>query len=239
MIGHFKTYNAAKSASAMQEWIQNNGQSLPSLDSEDVEYTQVRNELTEKYNNIISQAEITPYQKDVEFGYELYRYLKSKPWFSLRVGLNTDFWRYLSVMIIPHIVADRFDFKNEDHYWKKPVRIWLKAIWWYCYLADYGDIGPSTKTMLLQPMFNTDTILNLVERPGKRGTDIGLYHEILTAYSNVPLQKIKDFNKNRKSQSDTLFRAIMRLNTSRIIVMEPNFCLGGIHGYVNSMISQF
>ena len=145
----------------------------------------------------------------------------------------------MSILIIPNIVAQRYEYNNEDHYWKKPARIWLKVIWWYCYLADYGNVGESTKTMLLKPMFNTDTILNLVERSGKRGTDIGLYHEILTAYSNVPLEIIKDFNKKRNNKSDTLFRAIMRLNTSRIIVMEPNFCSGGIRGYVNSMISQF
>ena len=44
---------------------------------------------------------------------------------------------------MPHIVADRWGDDNDDHFWKKNVRIWLRSIWWYVHLS-WGDTVANT-----------------------------------------------------------------------------------------------
>ena len=36
-----------------------------------------------------------------------------------------------------------------------------------------------------------------------------------------------------------MFRAVMRLNTARTIVVEPAFCEGGTQGYVTQLFNSF
>ena len=89
------------------------------------------------------------------------------------------------------------------------------------------DTGASaTKEMLLSSNFTTDTILNLVERTGRSGTNISVYRYIMTRYSTVNKAEDKDFRK------------IMKLNTAKAVVLEPAFCVGGVQGYVESIFSE-
>ena len=46
---------------------------------------------------------------------------------------------------------------------------------------------------------------------------------------------IVKFKKQLTSGSDSLFRAVMRLNTARGLVEDPCLCIGGVEGYVGSL----
>ena len=234
MINKVKTLSRSECQEMMVSWINSQGDILPSVDSD---YTVIREDIGKIYQDASDSWDISygrhDYYVDVILGLKLYDYLNRQSWFSLRVASNTDFWRYLSVAVVPHIVSNRWGLDNEDHYWKRPMRIWLRSLWWYVHFSWCNSLE-ETKALLLKPMFSTDTILNIVERSGKNGTNIELYRDILQTYSNLSIDVISKYKAKGLKETD-LFRAIMKLNTAKIIVIEPNLCLDGIHGYVSQL----
>ncbi len=188
-------------------------------------YNNIRNDLVNKFNSIIiTDVKRESYIQDVEFGLLIYEYFQDS--ISMRIAASDDFWRHLSVEVIPHIVAKRWGIDNEDRFWKKSRRIWLKQIWWYIYLTWGGTIE-ETKKILMSKNMNTDIILNLVERSGKKGYFVDVQRLIIKYYSNLS-------NYNGESLRN-IFRRVMILNTSKSLLIEPSLCLGGTEGYVKRL----
>jgi hypothetical protein len=207
---------------------------LPQLSEEQME---LRKDLDFLLNETKNQIDITnKYLFDLTYGIKLKEYLDGKEWFNLRVAADINFWRYLSVFVVPNVVLVRWESKAIDRYWQKPARIWLRSIWWYAYLG-WNINAEKTFDVLSKPVFNTDIILNTVERTGRKGTNIETYKSILHTYSKVSNEVCQKFSKS-SSQSDTLFRAVMRLNTAKILVTEPSLCENGISGYVKNLFSD-
>lgn len=233
-----KTLNNAECQKFMAEWIACEGTKSPKLDEA---YNVIRKDLTALFAKTLESQKQSKDRKDyfvdVDYGIRLYEYLEQQSWFNLRVASDVGFWRYLSIMVIPEVVEERWGYDNEDHYWRKPTRIWLRSIWWYVYISMNHDLK-ETKLMLLMDKFSTDTILNLIERSGRDGININVYKSIIKVYSLVKKEVIEDFKKKSK-KGDDLFRAVMRLNTARSVVIEPDFYNGGTLGYVFSLFESF
>ena len=207
---------------AMNSWIANSF-ALPTIGKD---YAEIRNDLVAMLSQSQDEAEIVQgYQTDVCFGSALFGYLKQKPWFTDRLASDDGFWRYLSLRVVPDLLGDRWGNTNADHYYTKPSRIWLKTMWWYFYLSFNKDVA-TTKEMLLSEAFSTDTILNLVERTGRSGTNISVYRRIMSKYSAL------------EGVGDKDFRNIMKLNTAKAVVIEPVFSEGGVSGYVDSLFNE-
>ena len=210
----------SQSIKAWNEWI-TSGQALPEVNTE---YSKVRSELKLLFNQVKnSGAKLKSYDFDVEYGIKLYGYFQDKQIDNLRNASNDGFWRYLSLIVVPDLVYQRFD--NADHFYGKSSRIWLKTLWWYVHLSWQGSLE-KTRTFLKSGRFSTDTILNLVERTGAGGTNIALYRTIMTGYGA------------KEEISDANFRKIMKMNTVKTLVVEPDLYDGGITGYVNSIITE-
>ena len=211
------------------------GQNLCELDAE---YVSLRNDMSALWQEVKND---TPggkkYLLDLKFGIKLKEYFDGKEWFNLRRAADIDFWRYLSVCVVPNLVFERWDGKQEDHFWKKPSRIWLRSIWWFAYLGWEND-AVETYNLLKGDMFNTDIILGTVERTGRKGTPINVYKAILHTYAKLPLPCIQDFTSSSESKNDTLYRSVMRLNTAKIIVVEPELYEGGVDGYVAGLFKN-
>ncbi len=207
---------------AMNSWIANSF-ALPTLGKD---YAEIRNDLVTMFSQSQDEAEIVQgYEMDVCFGAALFGYMKQKPWFTDRLASDDGFWRYLSLRVVPDLVGERWGNTNADHYYTKPSRIWLKTMWWYFYLSFNKDVE-TTKEMLLSEAFSTDTILNLVERTGRSGTNISVYRNIMSKYASL------------EDVSDKVFRSIMKLNTVKAVVIEPVFSTGGVSGYVDSLFNE-
>ena len=207
---------------AMNSWIANSF-ALPTLGKD---YAEIRNDLVTMFSQSQDEAEIVQgYEMDVCFGAALFGYMKQKPWFTDRLASDDGFWRYLSLRVVPDLVGERWGNTNADHYYTKPSRIWLKTMWWYFYLSFNKDVE-TTKEMLLSEAFSTDTILNLVERTGRSGTNISVYRNIMSKYASI------------EDVSDKVFRSIMKLNTAKAVVIEPVFSTGGVSGYVESLFNE-
>ena len=229
-----RSLNRSEAQNAMKEWILN----YPALPEVDRDYLKIRNDIqifnqkvrTECPQEIVKKD----YYIDAHVGILLYDYLWKQPGFNLRAAANDDFWRYLSVRVVPDVVAERWGKDNESHYWSKPARIWLRSIWWYVHLSWQGDAFTTMK-VLEAPCFSTDSILNLEERTGRRGTFINVYRYIMYYYSHISKNTLDNFNKNTTTQQDDLFRIVMKLNTAKVMVIDPALYLGGEKEYVRAL----
>lgn len=161
------------------------------------------------------------YKSDIFVGMKLYELL-SPLHLSMRIAASDDFWRYLSIKVLPDLVYARWDGLKKDRFWEKPNRIWLRVIWWYVHLAWQNDAGV-TMDCLNDSCFSTDTVAQLVERSGRHGYRIDLYRCMML--------KAKENQLNQEE-----FRAMMTLNTIRIVNIEPRFFNGGVSGYVDNLI---
>lgn len=195
---------------------------VATIDDENLK--QLRSDLLKIFPN-----ELKDYRLDVVYGIMLKAYFDTKPWFTLRLASSTEFWSGLSIKIVPDLVAKRHG-TNLDYYYKKPTRIWLRAIWWYTFLAWQGN-AEDTYAVLTAPIFNTDSIVGLTERSGRDGIRLDLYESIMRIGSLVTSEQKAKFNEKAKS-SDTVFRAIMRINTSKTLTIEPSLYKGGVDEYV-------
>jgi len=228
-----KKLSRGEAEAAMTEWKA----AYPTLPSLDDNYASLRTDLIGLFKSVVTDIEskgqkVQDYYTDAQFGLLLYMYLTKQPWFSLRLAADDGFWRYLSIMVLPDAVAMRWGKDNDSHYWSTPGRVWLKQIWWYVYLAWSGSES-STRKILESPNCSTDTILNFVERTGKKGTCVDAYRWIIRIYTQIPQHMISEYKK--KSRNHDLFRVIMKLNTARMLVTEPALCINGCEGYAKGL----
>ena len=215
-----KRLTKKESAEAMELWI-SSGFVLPEVGKD---YEDLRKDISIIFQT--ASEEKDTYRMDVCFGVLLYDYLRNMPWFTERLASDDGFWRYLSLVCVPDLVGKRWGNDNADHYYVKPSRIWLKTVWWYVHLSLKDADTEKTRNLLLSANFNTDTILNLVERTGRGGTNIGVYRAIMEHYGALYGPKNKDF------------RSLMKLNTARTVVVEPVLYDGGINGYAISLFND-
>ena len=143
-----KPWNSRKSKKIYKQWLEDGFS--PDYDKD---WLSVRDDLIALYKKVeteIKKAESKKeYFTDVLFGIELFQYfVPNKNGFSLRTAEDPDFWTYLSIKVIPDIVAKRWDIVegNENRYFvdSKKTRIWLGQIWWYVYLT-FNDTLENTK----------------------------------------------------------------------------------------------
>lgn len=230
-----KTLNTNESRIEMNKWLEEPA-FLPDLEPD---YLVLRT-LIDSIHEKVVELQIRHNKKkdlyfyDWSFGLELFIALDKLDFFSMRVATNDGFWRYLSVKVAPHVVGNRWGNHNESHFWSKSSRIWFRSLWWYIFLSWQGS-EEDTAYLLESACFTTDTILNLVERTGRRGTYIQVYRLIMFYIS-----KYSQTSKIKKSSSDysQLFRNVMKLNTAKTMVIEPSLFLGGEKEYVKSLFQE-
>lgn len=161
-----------------------------------------------------NQLERKKYQVDYNFGLILYELIFKHfgDDLSMRVLSNNDFWIYLSVRVIPNVVAQRWGIENHTRYYEMDRRIWLSNLWWYVHLSWQGSLEDTRKIL---EIMNTDTILNLVERPSKEGYDTSLTRSIMNHYYRWRIDK-----KSNASKRD-VFRVLLVQNTLYLNTIEP------------------
>ncbi|MGE8359225.1 hypothetical protein [Pseudomonas sp.] len=158
---------------------------------------------------------------DIQVGLALYRVLAAAG-MDIRTAADDGWWRFLSLRVLPDLVRSRWDSAPPVRFWKGRSRIWLRAMWWTVHLTWQGS---EEKTRDVLGSVTTDTVVQLVERPGKGGFRIDLTRMIF------------ETRRLRKPSQDQ-FRAIMKLNTAQIVLKEPLLCDGGLRAYVDVLFSD-
>ena len=185
------------------------------------EFISLRNKLIQSRNAVFEQGEFDyvnklDYKFDLMYGIEIYKLLESSIGFTGRTASNDDVWRFLSVQVIPDVVHSRWGM-NEDHFYKTPRRTWLKTIWWYIHLSWNNN---EEETFNILKNNSTDTILQLVERPGI-GYNISIFRTLMLKYSDYT--------------DRDLFRRVLKLNTARLLAVSPELMDGGVSAYVDEL----
>lgn len=180
-------------------------------------YAKLQFELTHVFNQYRGK-DIASFDFDAYFGLELHRILLSIDQFSLREASRDDFWNYLSIQVVPKIVAARWGRDNEGRFYAHARRIYLKTIFWFIELAWQGDYV-STADVL--KYCNTDTVVQIGERVN-RGYDFDLTRTILKHFATSSVL----------SNRNLFFRSIMKINTAYIKTIDPKMFNGGYEGYV-------
>ena len=205
---------------------------VPEPDYEE-SYIKLRNDIQIIYESTktelgLSDAQIAAkgYSFDLLFGVRLYELLNNSYNLNLRNASNDGIWRYLSLKVVPDIIYHRWGLRPE-RYWSRGRRTWLKTLWWYVHLSFQGT---ADKTFRVLKNNTADEIVQLVERAGSSGYRVTLYREIMKQYAPIA---------EKKKESSSLFRKVMKLNTARCKMVEPDLAAGGIEGYVRELFEYF
>lgn len=212
----FKTLTMDVAAKEFQLWQQNPLQEK-ALGRADAK---LKRQLVEAHKQINSKK---LYQIDIEFGFALYRILNEHG-FTVRDAANDDIWRYLSIYIVPELVAKRWSKVAEKRFFKESNRIWLKTIWWYIHLSWQGT---EEETRKIIENNSTDQIMQLVDRSGRKGYFIETFRWIMRYY-----YKAKQLDK---SIGDDQFRSVMKVHTALCQTVEPDLFTGGAEEYVKHL----
>jgi hypothetical protein len=170
----------------------------------------------------------TEYNLDWQFALELYFHiLPLTGAFTLRDAADNDLWRRLALQVIPDLVERRWPAKDgihsKDHFWAKPQRNWLKSLWWYGHLSCQN--GDRALTAACMKRGSTDSIQHIVERPGPGGFRVDLCRELLKRLGDCTLDV-------------SMLKKVLKLNTSRVCLIEPELYSGGVSGYVDSLVQS-
>ncbi|WP_439668435.1 hypothetical protein DAMDJJ_00050 [Cupriavidus necator] len=158
---------------------------------------------------------------DIQAGLALYRILNERG-FGVRHAADEGIWRYLSLVVLPDYVKSRWDKSQEARFWSDRSRIWLRAVWWFIHLAWQGD---EASTRASVDGMSTDDVVQIVERPGRRGFRVELYRAMVRAAGARP-------------QGQRKIRQLMKLNTATVVMVEPSAYRGGISKYVEALYQQ-
>ena len=194
--------------------------------SKDIE--ELRNKLLSAYNKAKENTK-SDYIVDIKFGIELFDILNENPWFTKSLASNYDFWRYVSICVIPDIIFERFG-DIPSHFYEKNVRIYPGTLYWYINIFKKETKGKTFEYLSL-PCFSTDTILQTIERTGNE-TNMEVLKEILNQYSKLEIKKIKE----NYCAINKFLRRILIQHMARSLVIIPELYDGGIEGYVKMLI---
>lgn len=197
-------------------------------------YRDLRIKLIEDYNTL--KVLHSDYKLDLEFSLRLYSFLQNalnakESFFKESYYSNYNFWKFISLFVIPEIVADRWGC-NKDHFYGKGVRIYPFTLYWYIHLSWQGN---ESATRAILEDFSTDQILQLVERPTRYGLNLGMYRCIMAKYSKIP-KKDRTIQKNGKNVN--LFRAIMLTLSSKLCLFKPELYPGGVTKFVDMIFEK-
>lgn len=184
------------------------------------EYATLRAKLIQSIPRFDIQNDAGAGMYDVAAGLALYRIL-GEAGLDVRAAADDAVWRFLSLRVVPDLVAGRWKHVPEERFWRGRSRIWLRVVWWLVHLTWQGS---EEETRAVLSGVTTDTIVQLVERPGRGGFRIELARALFR-------------ERSRRSLSQLEFRAFMKLNTARVMVTEPSFSEGGLDGYASELRS--
>lgn len=201
------------------------------------EYAQLREEILNIYYKF---KQFKNYEFDYRFAVDFYILMNGKKSFR-SLSTNYDYWRFICLDVAPEVIDYRHPIENpiiestKEYYFNKNLRMYFPTLYWYVHLSWQGT---REETLKVLEENSTDTIMNLVERPGKKGISIDLYRKIMYYYYHVDKKqrKILDTFDNK---SYSLFRKIMILHMSKSNTILPDKYREGIDGYVRMLFASF
>lgn len=170
----------------------------------DEEYYKIREDILKLVPNDTKFG----YDFDLKFALNLYSYFNKDNIhdFNEAIASNYDFWRYLSLKVVPDVIEKRHGLVS-SYFYDKNVRIYLSTLWWYIEMSYQGTIEDTYECL---KNFSTDYILQIVERPGRDGIYLEIIRLIIKYLSKLPSETL-----NKGDNNQTLLRRLMVQHTAR------------------------
>lgn len=189
------------------------------------DYQKLRDLLLQSWNkNKENVKNIKKYSFDLSIAIDVYSIFANQ--FDEVTLADYDFWRYISICVIPDLLYERWGNSNK-HFYKKTVRIYPFTLFWYIKLSWQGTLE-NTYNLLNTSNCTTDTILQCVERPGKMGVNVEYFNTLMKLFC-------EDSTIEEQSNID-LFRRILVLNTARSVNVIAELYKNGMNGYVQDLL---
>lgn len=208
-----------------------------------IAYAELRGKIVGAYEEIKNHIENSPelnrsstktYQLEYRFAIRVYEILNAEG-MTIRTASDDGVWRFLSMIVLPDIVYDRWKkidspkYINPDRFYVATRRIWLKILWWYVYLCWQGSLE-ATESLISTN--NANEISQLVERAGTGGYRVDLFREIMKYYdTNIAQEK--------RIEERNLLSRVLQLNIARSQIIEPDLVPGGVSEYVKMLFEYF
>ena len=203
------------------------------LDVRDYDFSELRSRLLSAENKAQAyapSARAGRYPYDLEFGLRLYDCLTDLG-FGIWEAADNGCWAFISIRVVPDIVYRRWVGYNEDRYYKRNWRIWMKSLWWYIHLTEDGDSDKfdldASRDLLRN---NSEDIIYLLLDHRDDGFRDSLYHMMMKKYHE--LCESKTIVGNRED----FFRAVMVQHTINSMVVDP--VLTGEKEYVDAIFDR-
>ncbi|WP_339181064.1 hypothetical protein [Oceanobacillus sp. FSL W7-1293] len=190
--------------------------------------SEIAEDLTVIYEKILEEIgsiKNNYYKFDLLLALDLYELLIEKYNVRIRQASNMQMWYALQLIEVPHIVYARWGL-NESRFVKTPRRVYFWTLWWYIHISWQGS---KEKTYKILKQNNTDTLVQMVERIGRNGYRIELYRKIMYYHDQF----------RQRSEGRDLIRRVMKLNTIKCKVIEPELYHGGIDQYAADLFKYF
>jgi len=213
---------------------------------------ELRNAIVQVFQTALSeQKNRVGYALDLKVGLKIYEMLPPGKVLNNIYAEDDDFWRYISMKVMPDLTFIRFpNRKNDIETMKKIIsglsydggikvekgsnrikkkrfytatrRIWLKSLWWYIHL---GWQGSTEETFNALKDNGSNMISQLIER-ARGGYRLNLYRSMMRAFSNASLR------------SDEIFGAAAKLNLANCYSFEPALSEGGEDTYSQMLFEE-
>lgn len=197
----------------------------------DKNYKDLRKFFLDKYNSI-KDAEKNPYMRDLKLALKFYQFINGQQDFLDKYKANYQFWRYIAVYVIPDIIEDRFGVDALEHFYKKNVRVYPYTLYWYIHLSWQGS---EKETFEILKDHNTDSILQIVERPLKKGINVELFRKIMKEYSTVNSENKTIIREGKKT---SLLRRVFKKLTSKLAILKPEIYPGGEEAFAKMVVQS-
>lgn len=232
IISAFDNYDDVEFDDLVNHWEQ-----YDPVSEYDESFVDFRNELLAAFREGLQETNgKMDYPVDLKVGLKIYSLLPIGKNFSIVQANNDDFWRYISVKVMPDItylrypnpekaVKDAGGRLNHKRFYAQTRRIWLKSLWWYVFLSWQGS---ELKTYNALKNNKTDNINKLIETPG-RGYRLMLYRAMIAEYA-----KYSALNKTSTKE----FAAFTKLNNAKCVNVEPALTPGGEKGYAHRLFAS-
>lgn len=226
----FKKYTSEQASARFEELKDSNFVGIINKGSP---FFNVRKSMLDELSKLQS---LTPYLQDLELGKIFHKVLLEMKGVDLSILTTTSFWRFIALDVMPEVIYDRFstngkiDDALKAHFYSKAVRIYPYDLFWYYEIFSKGT-EQETYDFLSKKCFSTDTILNTIERMGRKGFRKDIFRSILNKYSTL------DFSKFPSTKPNLILRSILIQHTSKNAVFIPDCYEGGVDGYVEMLFN--
>jgi hypothetical protein len=164
----------------------------------------------------------------------LHNTLRNSDWFSNSWGSEMNWWYFVSVILMPDVIAHRIDLSSnsktetgDNNFYVGYRKNYFFRLWWVAEISHRPE--EEDQRRLVCEAWKADKVVQVIERPGF-GEYAGYHMEFL----NALMLKVRAGHGDEEKH----FRRIMKMHSALLPFHEPVLWQGGIEKYCEFIIKE-